>query len=143
MNKVILKGYIGSDVELKDLNGTKYARFSVATNKRYKDREGNTKEQAQFHNCVAWRQTGETIAKFFSKGSEILLEGEIQYRQWETDKGEKRYATDIVVENFEFCGKKDNAPAPSPAPQQQKFNPRAVQSTPIVSGDPEDGDLPF
>lgn len=133
MNKAILKGRIGSDVDVKDINGTKCARFSLATSKKYKDKDGNFKEQTQWHSCVAWRQTAELIGKFFAKGSEILLEGEIQYRQWESN-GEKRYATDIVVEGFEFCGSKSDAqPSHSPAPQ-----PRVAP--PVVE---EDNDLPF
>lgn len=141
MNKVILKGRIGSDVDVKDINGVKCARFSLATSKRYKDKDGNNKELTQWHNCIAWRQVAETIGKFFAKGSEILLEGEIQYRQWETDRGEKRTSTDIVVEGFEFCGSRESQPTQSSTPVARQ-TPR-VQSTPISAGVSDDGDLPF
>ena len=106
MNNVTIKGRITHDIESKiaQSNNMKVARFSVAVRDDYKDKEGNY--NTQFFNCVAFGKTAEFLEQYFKKGQEILLSGRLQNRQWETDSGEKRTATDIVVEKIEFCGSK-------------------------------------
>lgn len=107
MNKVILKGRLGKDPELRTLDGgSVITSFSVATGKRYTNKTtGEVQEQTQWHNCIAWNKTGEFIAQYFQKGQEILLEGEIEYTTSESN-GQKYYYTNIVVRNLEFCGSK-------------------------------------
>lgn len=139
--KVILLGRVGKDVEVRDINGTKCATFTLATSEKYKDRNGEVKELTEWHNIVAWRQTADICEKYVKKGDQLFVEGRIKSRTWETDRGEKRYATDIVVDKIELLSK-PSAPqsqsAPAPAPQPR------VQSVPLPqAGAPEDGDLPF
>ena len=108
MNKTILKGRISTDVEIKFTQQTnkKMARFSVAVRRDFKNQQGEY--DTDFFNCSAFGNTAEFLEKYFTKGQEILLIGRLQNRSWETESGEKRYATDVIVDNVEFCGNKSN-----------------------------------
>jgi single-strand DNA-binding protein len=103
-NLVIIKGRLSQDVELKytQTNNTAVANFSVAVNRKF-TQEGQP--TADFFNVTAWGKTGEFVQKYFSKGQEIYIQGHLQNRSWEVD-GQKRYATDIIAEQVEFCGSK-------------------------------------
>ncbi len=105
LNKVIIVGNITRDIELKALpSGIKVANLSVATNRNWKDKDGNKQEAVDYHNIVAFGKQAEVIAQYMSKGSQILVEGRLQTRSWEKD-GDKRYATEVMLESFQF-GKK-------------------------------------
>ena len=105
MNKIVLKGNIARDIELKDLgNDKRVANFSIAVRRDYKNQEGEY--ETDFFNCSAFSNTASFIQKYFNKGSQILLIGHLQNNQWETDSGEKRISTNIIVESVEFCGSK-------------------------------------
>lgn len=106
LNKVVLGGRLTSDVELKQTQqGTAVCQFSIAINRKGKD------TGTDFINCVAWRNTAEFISKYFKKGSSICVTGSIQVRSWE-DNGNKRYATEVLVEDALFVDSKlDNEPA--------------------------------
>ena len=106
MNKVILIGRVGKTPEIKEINGVKCAIFSLATSERYKDRNGNAQEVTEWHNIVVWRATAEYCEKYVSVGDTLCIEGKIKYRTWETDRGEKRYATDIVADHLQTLGRK-------------------------------------
>ena len=111
LNKTIIIGNITREIELKALpSGIKVASFSVATNRSYKDKDGNKKEEVEFHNVVAFGKQAETVEKWFKKGSQILVEGRLQTRNWEAD-GHKNYRTEIMLENFGFGNStKDDKP---------------------------------
>lgn len=109
MNKVILMGRLTSDPELRQTqSGIAVTRFNIAVNRRFADK--NTGERAaDFISCQAWRQTAEFICKYFKKGSMICLEGSIRTGSY-TDKNHSdvtHYTTDIMVDNVEFCGSKN------------------------------------
>ena len=96
-------GRLTHDVDLRQTpQGVSVARFSIAVNRRFKDQNGNY--PADFINCVAWRQTGEFISRYFHKGSMIAVVGSIQTRTWEGQDGKKNYATDVVVDEAFFTG---------------------------------------
>ena len=98
-------GRLTADPELRQTpQGTALARFSIAVNRRFQ-REGG--QQADFINCVAWRQTGEFICRYFQKGSMIAIEGQIQSRSWDGQDGKRQYATEVVVDNAYFTGSKN------------------------------------
>ena len=124
MNKVILMGRLTKDVEMRQTpNGVSVARFTIAVNRRFA-KEGQ--QQADFINCVAWRQTGEFIARYFQKGSMIAVVGSIQSRSWDGQDGKKQYATEVNVEEAYFTGSKfegsqQSAQNFNQAPQQQGF----------------------
>lgn len=105
MNKVILMGRLTRDVEMRQTpNGVSLARFSIAVNRRFAGKDAQ--QQADFINCVAWRQTGEFIARYFRKGSMIAVVGSIQSRSWDGQDGKKQYATEVVVDEAYFTGSK-------------------------------------
>lgn len=107
INKVVLGGRLTADVELKQTqNGISVSSFTIAVNRRYT--QGN-QQQTDFINCVAWRKTAEFISKYFKKGSSICVTGEIQVREWTDNNNQKRYATEVIVEEAMFVdGKNDN-----------------------------------
>ena len=105
INHVVIAGRLGKDPELKNTpNGTKVSSFSIATNRVWTDKNtGQKNEETEWVNCVAWGRTAEVIAQYFTKGKEIYIEGRMQTRSWEKE-GQKRYATEIVVNQFQFVG---------------------------------------
>ena len=110
LNKVILGGRMTTDPELKTTqSGTAVTTFSVAVNRKVaKDQELKT----DFITCVAWRQTAEFIARYFRKGSCICVTGSLQQRQWQDKDGNKRYATEVIVDEANFVdGKRDSESA--------------------------------
>ena len=101
-NKVSLIGNLGRDVEIKETKtGKKMARFSIATNDSYTDKEGNRVVQTQWHNAVAWGKTAEMIALFLKKGNEVAIEGRISYGSYQDKDGIMKYTTDVIVSNFQ------------------------------------------
>lgn len=97
-NRVQLIGNPGADPEVKNLDsGTKLAKFSLATNESYKNQQGERITETQWHNVIAWGKTAELVEKFVRKGKEIGLEGKLVNRNYETEKGEKRYTTEVVL----------------------------------------------
>ncbi|MCR5618183.1 MAG: single-stranded DNA-binding protein [Clostridiales bacterium] len=154
MNKVILIGRLTKDPEVRNTsNQTAFCNFTVACDRRFKDNNGQ--RQADFINCVAWRQTASFIGSYFRKGSKIAVVGSLQTRTYDDNQGQKRYVTEVVVEEAEFAdsanGARDNAPsAPSPVPAPSAPAPEAPK-TPIATADTGiyeekddgDGDLPF
>ena len=101
MNIQIIKGRLTSDVEVKNTtNGTVVSNFGVAVNRRF------NKEQADFFDVEAWRQTGEFVSKYFSKGQEILIRGSMQQDRYEDKEGNKRVRWKLVADEVHFCGSK-------------------------------------
>ncbi|MCQ2743495.1 MAG: single-stranded DNA-binding protein [bacterium] len=104
MNKVILMGRLTRDCEVRYSSGAEpmaVVRFSIAVNRRFK-REGEP--DADFFNCVAFGKTGETINRYFKKGSMISIMGHIQNGSYTDKDGNKKYTTDIIIDEFYFCG---------------------------------------
>lgn len=105
MNKAIIVGNLTKDPEQRTTaNGTAVTSFTVAVRRRYKDADGNY--QADFINCVAWRGTAEFIAKYFTKGLKIGVIGTIQTRTYDDQNGNRRYVTEVVVDEAEFVTSK-------------------------------------
>ena len=106
-NKVILIGHLGNDPEVKDLeSGTKVAKFSLATNDYYKDPQGERVENTQWHYLVAWNKTAEILEKYVKKGQEVAIEGKLTNRSYDDKEGNKRYVTEVVVNELVLLGKK-------------------------------------
>ena len=104
LNKALLYGNLTRDPELRALpSGQQVASFGIATNRSYKDRNGQKQEATEFHNVVAFGRPAEIIAQYMKKGRPMYIEGRIQTRNWDDkDSGKKNYRTEIVVENFQF-----------------------------------------
>jgi single-strand DNA-binding protein len=113
-NKVILVGNISNELELKQTQGgLSVCSFYIAVNRRFA-KEG---EQAcDFINIVTWRQQAEFVARYFKKGSPILVCGSLQVRSWTDNQGNKRYATDVVADEVSFVGNKEGNTEPKPQP---------------------------
>ena len=124
MNKVLLLGNLTKDIELKTIpSGKVVGNVGIATNESYTDKDGKKIDNVAFHNLTIWGKQAETLAKYTQKGSKILVEGKISYRQWEAEDGSKRMATSITVERFEFCGTKPKTEA-----TQEQYTPPANQT---------------
>ena len=139
MNKVMLVGRLTKDPEVKNTSSNvPFCNFTIAVDRKFKD--GNGQRQADFINCVAWRQTASFIGSYFHKGSRIGLVGSIQTRNFEDNSGQKRYVTEVVV---------DEAPRPAegsvaataPTAPRTSIAPDMNDDSDVDSGDPLD--LPF
>jgi single-strand DNA-binding protein len=105
-NKVQLIGHVGQDPEIKTFDGgKKLAKLSIATNESYKNEKGEKVEETQWHNLIAWGKTAETIEKYVVKGKEIAIEGKLTHRSYEDKNGEKRYVTEVVIDELLMLGK--------------------------------------
>ena len=122
MNKVILIGRFTKDVELKSTpQGISVCTFTLAVDRRYQKQ--GAERQADFINCVAWRNTADFISKYFKKGDPIGVEGSIQSRSWDDNDGKRHYVTEVVVDNASFLparksGSTDGAPMPTDPPAE-------------------------
>jgi len=152
VNKVILIGNLGKDPEVKYTpSGTAVAKFSLATNERYKDKAGEWQDRTEWHNIVCWQRTAEIAGEYLKKGRSVYIEGRLQTRSWE-DKtsGQKKYMTEIVANDLVLLsggrgeggeggggrGRSAAAPAGSDAPSAPPENP--AQGAEIT-----DEDIPF
>ena len=117
MNKVMLIGRLTGDPELKQTSSqTSFCNFTVAVDRKFKDANGN--KQTDFIPCTAWSKTAEFISKYFHKGNRIAVSGSLQIRSYEDSNGNKRTASEVVIEDAEFVESKSEAsskPAPQPA----------------------------
>ncbi|MDT7828614.1 single-stranded DNA-binding protein [Pricia sp. S334] len=105
-NRVQLIGNLGQDPEIMDLeNGSKLAKFSIATSDYYKNAKGEKVEDTQWHNIVAWGKTAEIVESYLTKGKQVAIEGKLMHRTYETKEGEKRYFTEIKCNELLMLGK--------------------------------------
>ena len=162
----MLIGNVGKDPEVRYLDGTsgsaKVATFTLATTERYRDRNGETRENTEWHNIVAWRGNADVVERFVKKGTQLYIEGRIRTRSWDDQTGNKRYTTEIMVDNLQLLGKKSDNPGGQQggyqAPAQQQYAPaqptyaqpaqpayapqQPAAQQPVVNDLPDD-DLPF
>ena len=105
-NKVQLIGHVGNDPEIKTFDGgKKLAKLNVATNESYKNDKGEKVEETQWHSLIAWGKTADIIEKYVIKGKEIAIEGKLTHRSYEDKNGEKRYVTEVVIDELMLLGK--------------------------------------
>lgn len=148
VNKAILIGNLGKDPEIQYLdNNVSVARFSLATNDSYKDKDGNRVDQTEWHNIVAWRGLAKIAEDYLKKGSRIYLEGKIRTRSWDDKQtGEKKYTTEIVADNFIMLDRKDESAGGGNYASASKPTaaPREVPASSHEDNTPPPGDdLPF
>jgi single-strand DNA-binding protein len=105
-NSVQLIGNIGKDPEVKSFEKSKKASFSIATNESYKNQKGEKIEETQWHNVVVWGKLADVVEKYLKKGNEVAIEGKLVHRSYETASGEKRYITEINVNDLLMLGGK-------------------------------------
>jgi single-strand DNA-binding protein len=110
VNKVILIGNLGRDPELRYTQGGQgVANFTLATNERWKDKDGQNQERTEWHRIVVWGKQAENCAQYLQKGRSCYVEGRLQTREWEDKEGNKRQTTEIVAQNVTFLGGRDGA----------------------------------
>ena len=137
MNKVILIGRLTRDPELRYTgSNTPVTTFSLAVNRPFTNQSGE--READFINCVVWRKLAETVKNYLSQGSQVAVEGRIQTRNYDDQNGQKRYVTEVIVENIDFVGsRRDNAQGQmsqptAPATPSANFSnqPTSTETTP-------------
>jgi single-strand DNA-binding protein len=125
LNKALIIGNLTRDPELKSLpSGIQVASFSVATNRVWKDKNGAKQESVDFHNVVVFGRQAEIVAQYMKKGSNILVEGRMQTRSWDSKEGEKKYRTEIIADRIQF----GQRPAGSSASTGATSSPQAGKS---------------
>ena len=137
MNKAILVGRLTKAPELRTTqSGVSVASFTVAINRRFKNQEGG--HDADFINCIAWRNQADVICRYFDKGDMVGIVGSIQTRNYDNKEGHKVYVTEVAVEEVHFCGgKKEAEPRHNDMPSED-----ISQNQGFVPMDGDD-DLPF
>jgi len=145
LNKAMIYGNLTRDPEMKALpSGINVTSFSLATNRRYKDRDGNYQDAVDYHNIVVFGRQAETVNQYLKKGSGAFVEGRLQTRSWEKD-GQKQYRTEIVADRVQFgprtggegsgtttpaaaAASKDDAPAAPSTPDypEEEINPEDI-----------------
>lgn len=141
MNKAILVGRLTKDPELKTTgSGVSVCSFTIAVNRRFRNAEGNY--DADFINCVAWRQQAEFLSKFFSKGRMVGLVGSIQTRSYDRD-GQRVYVTEVVADEISFVDSKSSGADSAPAMQNNSAPSDSFGAADGFMPMPADDDLPF
>lgn len=140
LNKVMLAGNLTRDVELRNVgSGTQVANIGIAINRSWKDANGEKKEETTFVDCEAWGKAAETIAKFFSKGKPIYLDGRLRLEQWDDkETGQKRSKMKVVVESFQFVGGKADGES-----EPQRTVPKAKPAFKQPAKEMDPNDVPF
>lgn len=135
-NRIVLMGNLTRDPQLSYTpNNTAVCKFGIATNRKWKDRDGGDREDVCFVDCTLFGRGGEVFNQYMSKGGPVLIEGRLSLSQWTTPEGEKRSKHEVIVENFQFLGggRREERAAPATAGAGGYDSPPA----------PTDDDIPF
>jgi len=146
-NRVILAGNLTRDPQLSYTpSNTPVCEFGMAINRRWRDRDGNQKDEVCFVELNAYGRVAETINQYMSKGKPILVEGRLRYHQWTNKEGQNRSKLDVFVENFTFLGGPGGGQSAGAAPDRAPVRPTAPEETPPMEDDvppPPNPDVPF
>ena len=151
VNKVILIGNLGKDPEVKYTpSGTAVAKFSLATNERYKDKAGEWQDRTEWHNIVAWQRLAEIAGEYLKKGRSVYIEGRLQTHSWEDKQsGQKKYMTEVIANDLVLLGGRGEGgeggggrgrPAAAAAGTEA---PSAPPENPAQGAEITDEDIPF
>ncbi len=148
LNKVQLIGNLTRDPEMRyTTSGSPVVTFGLATNKSWKDQDGNVKEVAEFHNIVAWNKMAEICQQLLTKGMKVYIEGSLSTRSWEAEDGNTRYKTEVRVNDMillDSKGKQGNGMEAAPEAEEPVSEDQVDTEEPAKDEDPlEDADLPF
>ena len=110
VNKVIVLGNLGKDPEVRHLpNGDAVCNFSLATTESWKDKDGNKQDKTEWHNVVIFRKLAEIAGEYLKKGRPVYIEGRLQTRKWQDKEGKDRYTTEIVADQMQMLGSREEA----------------------------------
>lgn len=138
VNRIILLGNVGKTPEVRAVGDTKVAQFNLATTERFKGKDGNMREETEWHSISVWGKLADVIERYVDKGTQLYVEGKIKTEKYAAKDGTEKFITRIMANSIQLLGgKKENA-------EQQRFDPHAAHTTPIVDDLPEGDDgLPF
>ena len=115
LNKTMQIGHLGGDPELKYTpSGTANVTFNLATNRAWKDKDGNKQEVVNWTRCVAWGKLAEIIGEWLKKGSKVYIEGRLETRSYDDKDGQKKYITEVVASDMEMLGNKGDTQDKAP-----------------------------
>lgn len=160
LNKVMLIGNLGRDPEVRHLeNGAAVAKFSIATNERYKDKAGEYQTITEWHDIIMWRGLAELAERLLTKGKLVYIEGKLTTRKWQDQNGQDRRTTEVVANNFQILEKREGSGASSSFPSAANEPvgnkslpntdaspipaPPQAPSTPATKTEMPEDDLPF
>jgi single-strand DNA-binding protein len=152
VNKVILIGNLGKDPEVKyTTQGTPVAKLTIATNERYKDKDGQWQDRTEWHNVVLWQRLAEIAGEYLKKGGKVYIEGRLQTRSWEDKQtNQKRYMTEVVASDLVLLGGRGEGGSDSGGYSRgtgagNHFDQRAPESEPVSANSSpiSDEDIPF
>jgi single-strand DNA-binding protein len=135
----MLIGNVGKDPEVRYLennpqnpgNNVKVASFPLATSERYRDRNGELRENTEWHNVVVWRNNADVAEKYVRKGTQLYIEGRLRTRSWTDQTGNKRYTTEVVADTLQLLGKRpdgEQGGAPQPGGYQGGYSQQPYQA---------------
>lgn len=140
LNRVFIAGNLTRDIDLRHTSGNiAVAQIGLAVNRKWRDKDGQDKEETTFVDCEAWGKTAETMAKYLVKGKPVFIEGRLKLDQWEKD-GQRHSKIKVVVESFQFVGGRDGAGSSGGNPRPAQGSSRPAQSDPSTD---VGHDLPF
>jgi len=141
VNKVILLGYVGKDPDVRHMdNNLVVARFTLATNERRVNKDGNRSEHTEWHNIVMWRNLAEIAEKYVRKGTLLYIEGKIQTRSYDDKDGIKRYTIDVIADTMQLVGPKPDGGQTVPTEARKETTTSPIESTDLEQAK---DDLPF
>jgi len=142
VNKAILVGNLGRDAEMRFTGGgTPVATVSLATTERFTDREGQKREDTQWHRIVIWGKTAESIHEYLTKGKQIYVEGRIQTREWTDKEGKTQKTTEIRADRVVLLGGGSDRGGRPPRERQSESDAGPADHSPVDT--PNDDDIPF
>lgn len=138
LNKILLIGNAGRTPDIRAVGDTKVASFTLATTERYRGKDGNVREETEWHNIAVWGKLADVVEKFVDKGTQLYVEGRIKTEKYTDAQGVEKYAVKVIASSLQLLGKKEGGSAPAAQQTTQR-------TTPIVDGvvEPDDSDLPF
>jgi single-strand DNA-binding protein len=149
INKVILVGNLGRDPEIRyTTDGRPIANFSIATSERWTDKNtGQPQERTEWHRVVVFGKLAEICGKYLAKGKQVYIEGRLQTRKWQTQDGQDRYTTEVVVDirgTMQMLGARGDSPAPNQV-AEPVYGGNVNEGSNFTPGPPaiEDDDIPF
>jgi len=145
VNKVILIGRLGADPELRYTpNGDAVANFRIATNRVWKDQEGNQQQRTEWHRIVAWRKLAERCGEYLKKGSHVYIEGRLETRSWEDKNGNKRFVTEIITNQMQMLEAKGEVRATEETPPSEEvFEEKEEPEVKEIKETESEDEIPF
>lgn len=150
-NRAIICGTLGNDPDIKYIqDGTAVATISVATNESWTDKDGNKQERTEWHRIVLWKRLAEIAGEYLTKGSKVLVEGQLQTRKWQDKDGSDRYSTEIRADQLQMLGGGANDQQGNKSGGERQQNNRTKgkpqgqrEANPMGSSEYPDDGIPF